>query len=107
MNPGALRENISIFDRRGTLQENGYTSRADTLICACRAARADANTREIWEAYAAKAQSIVNWTIRAREGVRVGHWVAWKGQWHEIIAVQRPASRPPVMILKTILKNAK
>lgn len=107
MNPGILRENISIYDRHNTVKANGYTERTDTLICSCRAARADASTREVWEAYAAKAQNVVNWTIRAREAVRVGHWVVWKGQWHEIIAVQRPPSRPPVMILKTTLKNAK
>lgn len=107
MNPGTLREPISIYDRHDTVKANGYTEQTDTLICSCRASRLDASTREVWEAYAAKAKNVVNWTIRAREAVRVGHWVVWKGQWHEIIAVQRPDGLPRMMILKTTLKNAK
>lgn len=107
MNPGAMRKEITIVERLDTKNASGFTVRVDTPICTCRAKRTDATTREIWAAYAAKAQNIVNWEIRARENVRVGHWVVWKNQWHEIIAVQRPEGLPPVMILKTTLKQAK
>lgn len=106
MNPGALRETIRIYARGDSLQKSGYCNAEKTLICEIRAQRSDATTREIWEGYAAKVRNIVNFRIRPREGILPGMWVEWKGQWHEIIAVQHGSYLGAAMTLKTICKEA-
>ena len=106
MNPGAMRETIRIYSRGDEMQKNGYFSPQKKLICEIRAQRADAMTREVWEAYTAKVRNIVNFRIRPREGLCPGMWVEWKGQWHEIIAVQHGSYLGAPMLLKTICKEA-
>lgn len=106
MNPGALKQKINILARNGSQTEGGYVNPDPALVCCVRARRADASSREVWEAYAAKARNIVNWEIRARDDIETGMLVECGGQLHEIIAVQRPGGAPPRMILKTTLKEA-
>lgn len=107
MNAGAMKASITIWAEANTQNGTGFSSVVRTKVHACRARRLDASTREIWEAYAAKARNIVNFEIRYHEGIRVGHWVECGGQRYEIIAVQRPEGLPRRMILKTVLKEAK
>lgn len=107
MNPATLRETIVIWEKGDEKQPSGYTKRDSRPVCTLKASRADASTREIWEAMAAKTRGIVNWTARWVDGLRPGMWVVWKDQWHEIIAVQGPIGMPRRMVLKTVLKDAK
>ena len=106
MNPGALKHKINILDKTASQAESGYVDPSPAVLCTVRARRTDAATREVWEAYAAKARNIVNFEIRARKGIETGMQVEYGGQLHEIIAVQRIAGAPPRMILKTTLKEA-
>lgn len=107
MNPGAMKTRVEIWQEENTQAASGFSSVTRTLVHACRARRLDASTREVWEAYAAKARNVVNFEIRFHDGIRVGHWVECGGQKYEIIAVQRPEGLPRRMILKTTLKEAK
>lgn len=107
MNAGTLNCIIHIYERTQAQQPSGFMAVTETPLFTLRASRSDATTREIWEAMAAKARNVVNWEIRYKEGVMVGQWLEWKGQWHEIIAVQRPAGIPARMILKTTLKESR
>ena len=109
MNPGQLRKRISIIVRVNTL--NAATGRMNTVTetrwANVPARRQDATTREIWEAYAAKARTIVNWEIRPLPGIRAGMFVVCEGAEYEIIATQHAGGIPGSMILKTTLKEAK
>ena len=108
MNTGALKYVIDIYAKGGTQNGSGYVGGAPALLFSgVRAKRADASTREVWEAYAAKAKNIVNWKIRHRDGIEVGQIVQHKGDRYEIIAVQPLGGVPRWMILKTTLKEAK
>ncbi len=107
MNTGALKCVIDIYSKNAAQQDNGYIDPEPEKLCTVRARRMDASTREVWEAYAAKAKNIVNWEMRYRDGVEVGQTVSHQGAEYEIIAVQRPAGVPRRMILKTTLKEAK
>lgn len=107
MNPGALRSLITIYEKGDEQQATGYTAKNPAVVGVCRARRYDASTREVWEAYVAKARNVVNFEIRCRSGIRVGQIVEWCEQAYEIIAVQRPDGLPRRMILKTVLKEAK
>lgn len=106
MNPGQMRHEIQIWERGETKDEHGYLNPDKKLIHACRARRADASSREVWEGYAAKVRNIVNFSIRPAEGIRPGMWVACDGMWHEIIAVQRGTWLNAPMTLKTVCKEA-
>lgn len=106
MNPGAMKEIIRIYSRGDRKDASGFFNPEKALICEVRARRADATTREVWEAYAAKTRNIVNFQIRPRQDLKVGMWVEWAGQWHEIIAVQHGSYLCAPMTLKTICKEA-
>ena len=106
MNPGAMRDTIRIYSRGDRKDASGYFNPERQLICQVRARRADATTREVWEAYAAKTRNIVNFQIRPRADLKSGMWVECGGQWHEIIAVQRGSYLCAPMTLKTVLKEA-
>ena len=107
MNPGAMRDTLLIFDRRGSQAANGYVAAEEKPLFVIRARRTWVSDREIWAAYAAQVKSVLSWEARYREGIRPGMWVLWQGQWHEIIAVQQPPGIPKRMILKTAQKQAK
>ena len=107
MNAGTLKYVIDIYGKNGSQLASGYVDPDPVKLFTVRANRMDASTREIWEAYAAKAKNIVNWEIRYKDGIEVGQYVEHKGSRYEIIAVQRPAGLPHRMILKTTLKEAK
>lgn len=107
MNPGMLRETIEIYDRGDETQEDGYFSGEPKLLCTLRAHRTYAGGgRELWEGDAAKMYSQVSFLIRPREGLRAGMLVKCEGQWHEIMSVQKPATRSGAMTLRTMLKEA-
>ncbi|MBO4794292.1 MAG: head-tail adaptor protein [Deltaproteobacteria bacterium] len=107
MNPGAMRDSLPIYARRSVQNESGYAQAQETLVCVLRGRRAWVNDREIWEAHAAQAKSVITWECRYHKDVRPGLWVKWQGQWQEIIAVQLPPGVPLRMILKTAQKQAK
>ena len=107
MNPGAMRDTLLIFARRGSQATNGYVVADEKPLFVLRARRAWVSDKEVWEAYAAQAKSVLNWETRYRAGIRAGMWVLWQGQWQEIIAVQLPPGIPRRMILKTAQKQAK
>ena len=106
MNSGLLRTPITVYTRASAKDENGYQVPMDTLVCAVRAEVMTTSAREIWEGYAAKVRSIVNFGIRPRQDVRSGMWVQCKGQWYEILDIQPPIQRKGKMILKTTWKGA-
>lgn len=106
MNPGAFRHRIRIWDRGEKKDVQGYLNPEKKLLYTCRARRADASNREVWEGYAAKVRNIVNFQLRPVENVRPGMWVEFEGQWHEIVAVQRGSYLNAPMTLKTVLKEA-
>lgn len=107
MNPGAMRETLLIYARRGSQNQTGYVAADENPLFRLKAKPAYVNSREVWEAYAAQVKSVNNWETRYREGVRVGMWVLWQAQWHEIIAVSPPLGNPARMIIKTAQKAAK
>lgn len=106
MNPGGMRETISIWSRGDIMLTSGFAGEEKELICRIRARRADASAREVWEAFAAKTRNVVNFYIRPRAGLKTGMWVECSGQWHEIISVQRGSYLGAPMVLKTICKEA-
>ena len=107
MNPGQMRHWIEIWDRGEKKDAHGYLNPEETLIHSCRARRADGSNREVWEGYAAKVRSIVNFSIRpVKKGIRPGMWVQCEGEWHEIVAIQRGTHLGAAMVLKTAVKEA-
>lgn len=105
MNPGRMRDKISIWARGDKQQKSGYYTQERQLICTIRARRADATTREVWEAFAAKTRNVVNFYIRPMQGIKPGMWVECNEQWHEIIGIQHGSYLTAPMVLKTICKE--
>lgn len=107
MNTGALKYVIDIYGKPKAQDSDGYVnSDAAPLYEGVRAKRTDAGSREVWEAYAAQVQNVVNWKIRHRDGIEVGQEIRHGGKRYEIIAVQRQDGAPRYMILKTSMKEA-
>lgn len=106
MNPGGMKCLITVYSRGTAQEESGYMNTHRAPVCAVRARRTDAGTREIWEAYAAKARNVVNFEIRPRTDIRVGMWIECEGKTFEIIALQRVGGVPGSMIVKTKLEEA-
>lgn len=106
MNPGTMRHVITIWSRGDEQRKNGFFGQERQKICVIRARRADATSREAWEAYAAKVTSVVNFTIRPCALIKKGMWVECEGQWHEIVGIQRGTGISLAWTLKTICKEA-
>lgn len=107
MNPGAMKARITIWDRGNAQQASGYTAQTPSPVCSCRARAWPAGTREVWEAYAAKARNVMNFEIRWRENICVGQMLEYRNQEYEIISASPPMGLPPVRRIKAVLKEAK
>ena len=108
MNTGALKYVIDIYGKDQNQKTSGYVdSDLVPLYQGVRAQRMDAGNREVWEAYAAQVQNVVNWKIRHLDGIEAGQEIRWGGNKYEIIAVRHLDKAPRYMILKTSMKEAK
>ncbi len=107
MNTGALKYVIEIYGKPRAQDAEGYVNRETTMhFSGVRAKRMDAGNREVWEAYAAQVQNVVNWKIRHLDDIEVGMEIRHGGQRYEIIAVQHLDGAPRYMTLKTSMKEA-
>ena len=107
MNVGALRNTVGIYEKDSEQAESGYIDPEPKLLYTVKATRLHTSDREVWEAYAAKVRTVVNWKIRARPGIRAGMLLKCGDDWFEIIDPQPLPGAPRYMRIKTALKEAK
>lgn len=108
MNPGAMRERITIYARGDSQDTEGFFASEPKALFTLRARRSYASVRDAegWEGDAVKARMLINFDIRPQAGLCPGQWLVCEGQWHEILAVQQPTYLGGAMRLRTALKEA-
>jgi SPP1 family predicted phage head-tail adaptor len=78
--PGDLRHLVEIGHTENAINENGYPEPKDIVLCRVWAAATDAGNQHYRAADVMNAETVINFTIRYRSGIRSGMWVRFQGE---------------------------
>ena len=78
--PGDLRHLVEIGYTTNVVNENGYPSPTDVVVCKVWAATVDAGNQHYRAADVMNAEAVINFTIRYRTGIKPGMWVRFRGE---------------------------
>lgn len=73
--PGDLRHLVEIGYTENVINENGYPTPTDTVVCRVWAAATDAGNQNYRAADAKNTEAVINFTIRYRSDIQPGMWV--------------------------------
>ena len=78
--PGDLRHKIEIGYTENAINENGYPTPTDVVVCRVWAAVTDAGNQHYRAADVMNTEAVINFTIRYRKDIKPGMWVRFQGE---------------------------
>ena len=78
--PGELRHRIQIGYTENVINENGYPTAQDVIVCSTWASVVDAGNQHYRAADVMNTEQVLNFTIRYRTDVKAGMWVLFQGE---------------------------
>ena len=73
--PGELEHKIEIGYTENVINENGYPTPTDVVVCRVWAAVTDAGNQHYRAADVMNTEAVINFTIRYRKDIKPGMWV--------------------------------
>ena len=78
--PGELRHLVAIGYTENVINENGYPTPTDVVVCKVWAAITDAGNQHYRAADLMNSEAVLNFTIRYREDIKPGMWVRFRDE---------------------------
>ena len=78
--PGDLRHLVEIGYTANRINENGYPTPTDVVLCKVWASATDAGNQHFRSADVMNTEAVINFTIRYRKDVKPGMWVRFQGE---------------------------
>ena len=98
---GDLREHVTLQRKTNGKDARGFPWESWADVCECAAMAQSVSSRDFYQAYAAKAQDVITFTLRWVEGLNTSWCVQFEGEYYEILEVNWLGLRRDYVQLKT------